>query len=230
MTLFNFSNLFRTFFIVSSILFFTHNYARADDISLLPKYGLVEKTDAQKETDKKFIRSMDDFFKGDRKVASQKVAEKGWEYLRQGQTVDAMRRFNQAWLLDPKNGYAIWGMGILQSSIAGKQIVGLALFEEAAILLPDDLDFAVDHARAISIVGAQYQNKSIIKNAQERFEKIYARAPHHVMNLQNWAIMYFYLGDYAEAWKKVKLAEAAPRSEEIDAKFLAMLQEKMPRP
>jgi hypothetical protein len=58
---------------------------------------------------------------------------------------------------------------------------------------------------------------------------LYARAPQHVMNLQNWAVAYFYVGRYAESWEKIKLAEAAPRSKELDKRFIAALESKMPR-
>jgi hypothetical protein len=50
------------------------------------------------------------------------------------------------------------------------------------------------------------------------------------LNLQNWAIILFYTGDYGEAWKKIKLAEGAPRAGELDKNFVAALEKKMPRP
>ena len=50
------------------------------------------------------------------------------------------------------------------------------------------------------------------------------------MNLQNWVVTLYYVGNYAEAWKKVKLAEATPRRAELDPGFIAALQAKMPRP
>jgi hypothetical protein len=38
------------------------------------------------------------------------------------------------------------------------------------------------------------------------------------------------VGNYADAWEKIKLAEATPNGKYMDKKFIALLQEKMPRP
>lgn len=40
----------------------------------------------------------------------------------------------------------------------------------------------------------------------------------------------YYVGNYAEAWKKVRLAEATPRRADLDSGFIAALPAKMPRP
>jgi hypothetical protein len=48
--------------------------------------------------------------------------------------------------------------------------------------------------------------------------------------LQNWAIVLYYTGNYTKAWEKIKMAEAAPRGNELDKRFIAELQSKMPRP
>jgi len=38
------------------------------------------------------------------------------------------------------------------------------------------------------------------------------------------------MGNFSEAWGKIKLAEAAPRANELDRGFIAALEKKMPRP
>ncbi|MBK9237172.1 MAG: hypothetical protein IPO19_14710 [Rhodoferax sp.] len=50
------------------------------------------------------------------------------------------------------------------------------------------------------------------------------------MNLQNWAVTLFYVGNYPEARKKIQLAEVTPRHVELDPGFVAALQGKMRRP
>ncbi|MEW5891796.1 MAG: hypothetical protein AB1697_01430 [Pseudomonadota bacterium] len=205
------------------------NIAFAESINLLPKYGMQPKNEAQKAVDEKFIASIDNYYKGDRKKAAQDISTKGWQFLRQGSTSDAMRRFNQAWLLDKGNGYAIWGMAAIQAS-AGKFDESLKLFQEAEGLVGDDIDLAVDHARAIGMAGAQSRNDALLKDAFSRFSNIHNRSPQHTLNLQNWAITLFYVGNYAEAWKKIQLAEVTPRRADLDPSFIAALQNKMPRP
>ncbi|NTV13041.1 MAG: hypothetical protein HGA96_03770 [Desulfobulbaceae bacterium] len=221
---------FRTFMLV---IFFAvasiSQVAAAEDINLQPKYGLTQKNETERAADAKFLASIDDYYKGNRKKAAEEVSARGWTLLRQGNASDAMRRFNQAWLIDNANGSAIWGMAAIQAG-SSKIAVSLKLFEEAEKIIGNDIDFSVDYARALGTAAAQTKNDSQLKDALNRFGHLYEKAPQHTLNLQNWAITLFYIGNYAEAWKKVKLAEATPRHGEIDQNFLAALQSKMPRP
>ena len=78
---------------------------------------------------------------------SQTASDRGWSYAYQGRFDDAMRRFNQAWLLDPNNARALWGMGIVQFERAradsatkkGATPATLALLDGAAALMDDAL-------------------------------------------------------------------------------------------
>jgi len=205
------------------------NVAFAQDVNLQPKYGAVPKNEAQKAADDKFLASIDEHYKGNRKKAAKDVSLRGWQFLRQGNIPDAMRRFNQAWLIDSANGVALWGMAAIQAS-SGKIDESLKLFAEAERFIGDDIDFLVDYAKALGVAGAQTRNNARLQDAFVRFRQLHEKAPQHTLNLQNWAITLFYVGNYAEAWKKVQLAEATPRHAELDKSFIAALQSKMPRP
>ena len=201
----------------------------AQDISLLPKHGSANRSDVQKLADDRFIAGVDQQYNGDRKKAAQELATSGWQSMRQGNPQNAMRRFNQSWLLNPSNGHALWGMGTVQGA-TGKFVDAMKLFQEAEKSLGDDIDFAVDYARTQGMVGVETKDKTTLQQAFERYAHIQERAPDHTLNFQNWAITLFSIKDYAGAWKKVQLAEATPRHSEMDPNFVAALQEKMPRP
>lgn len=203
--------------------------AWAEDMDLLPKYGSVPKTKAQAQADQRFIADMGKQYQGDRHKAASEIGKRGWVSLRQGRPDVAMRRFNQAWLLEANNGPAIWGMAAAQALLERNQ-EALILFAEAQQLMGGDLDFEVDHARALGMIGIQMDDKALIADALARFAQLQRRAPEHVLNLQNWAITAYYLGNYAEAWQKIKLAEKKRRAHELDPGFLTELQKKMPRP
>lgn len=203
--------------------------AHALDANLLPKYGLQPKTEVQKAADANFIAAMDAQYKGDRKKAADEASNRGWQLLRQGNPPDAMRRFNQAWLLNANNGGALWGMAVIQGQM-GQLDQALKLFAEAKSVLGDDIDLAADHARALGAAGTKSNNRALMNQAFAQFAWVHQKAPQHTLNLQNWAIAHFYLGNYAEAWAKIKLAEATTRRAEIDPNFVAALQSKMPRP
>ena len=222
--------IFRTLLLACLLSFgFALQPASAQDMNLQPKYGSLPKNDAQKAADAKFIVSIDNYYKGDRKKGAEDVSSRGWQFLRQSNPLEAMKRFNQAWLLDNTNGNALWGMAAIQAG-SGKIDESLKLFAEAEGFVGNDIDFSVDYAKALGVAGAQTKNEALLKDAFARFALLYEKAPQHTLNLQNWAITLFYVGNYAEAWKTVKLAEATPRRSELDPRFLEALQSKMPRP
>jgi hypothetical protein len=101
---------------------------------------------------------------------------------------------------------------------------------EAEPKLRGNVDFEVDYSRAVSAVGLKTKDKSMLADAAKRFDAIYRQHPDHAANLQNWALLLFYAGDYAGAWSKVQLAEKAPGAMQIDPRFIAALEAKMARP
>jgi tetratricopeptide (TPR) repeat protein len=211
------------------VLMFLPGFAFGDDRNLLPKYGSLPKAEWQKAADEKLIAAIDEEYKGDRKRASTEMAARGWQNLTGGNFEDAMRRFNQAWLLDKNNGRALWGMAAIQASLS-KFDNALKLLSEADKLLDGDINFSIDQAKVLAMAGVSANNKGLLKEAYERFERIYKKAPQNTKNLQNWAITLFSTGKYSEAWSKVKLAEATPEKVELDSSFLAALESRMPRP
>ena len=79
-------------------------------INLRPEYGNVRKTDEQIADDNKLIEYEVKEL-GTRHKASEALVQLGFRYLYNGDVETAMKRFNQAWLLDPKNENAYWGFG-----------------------------------------------------------------------------------------------------------------------
>jgi tetratricopeptide (TPR) repeat protein len=215
--------------LLTAALILCANIAGAQDRNLLPKYGSLPKLKWQEAADAKFIAAMDEEYHGDRNKASMDMAARGWQYLAAGDLADAMRRFNQAWLLNNSNGTALWGMAAIEAS-SGKSDDFLKLFAEAEKFVGSEINFSVDYAKAIGIAGAERKDDALLKDAFDRFERIYRKAPQNTKNLENWAWTLFSIGRYSEAWAKVKLAEATPNKDDLDPRFLAALQSRMPRP
>jgi tetratricopeptide (TPR) repeat protein len=165
-----------------------------DDRNLLPKYGLLPKTEWQKAADAEFIDAIDEEYHGDRNKASMDLAGRGWQYLAGGNYADAMRRFNQAWLLNNSNGTALWGMAAIEAS-AGKSDDSLRLFAEAEKFVGGEVNFSVDYAKAVGMAGVQRRDDALLRDAFERFERVYEKAPQNTKNLQNWASLSLALGD-----------------------------------
>jgi tetratricopeptide (TPR) repeat protein len=201
----------------------------AQDANLKPKFGEAPKSDMQKAADAKFLAGVDEYYKGDRKKAANDLSSRGWQFLRQGNKADAMRRFNQAWMIDNSSGSALWGMAAIQAE-AEDIATSMKLFSEAERFVGDDVDFAVDYAKTLGLAGAETKDEVLVKQALTRFARLHERAPQHTLNLQNWAITLYYVGNYRDAWQKIQLAEGTPRRAEIDQSFVSELQRKMPRP
>ncbi len=96
-----------------------------EDINLIPKYGAKKKCKEQLQSDSDFISDCLKQFK-DRKTAANYFVKKGWEYFYKNDGETAMKRFNQAWLLDSLNAEAFWGFG---------NLIGMKLSFEESIKL-----------------------------------------------------------------------------------------------
>lgn len=80
-------------------------------INELPMYGLREKTEAQKRADEDYIATVTRDGRT-REDAAQVAAKNAWNIFYAGDKRTAIRRFNQAWLLDPDNQLALWGFAV----------------------------------------------------------------------------------------------------------------------
>ena len=91
-------------------------FAQSDAAEKLPMFGQPKsvRPESLKKNDEIFIRDAVLRY-GNRVAASNALATQGWDAIRAKQPDLAMLRFNQAWLLNPKNYRAHWGFGALIS-------------------------------------------------------------------------------------------------------------------
>ncbi len=78
----------------------------------LPMYGHIQKTTRQQQTDKEYIKTMTEDGRSP-EAAAEYVARIGWNAFYEGDCSLAIKRFNQAWLLNPKNQLALWGFACI---------------------------------------------------------------------------------------------------------------------
>ncbi|NNF16189.1 MAG: hypothetical protein HKN70_05545 [Gammaproteobacteria bacterium] len=79
-----------------------------------PMYGGLEKTAAQKRADKHYIQLATRGGRS-RTEAAEMAARTGWNLFYTGDRATAIKRFNQAWLLDPTNQHALWGFAVVSA-------------------------------------------------------------------------------------------------------------------
>jgi Tfp pilus assembly protein PilF len=116
------------------------------NIRLLPKYGLVIKTEGQKQADQNFITEVmnQEKFKGNRTEASNEHISLGFNYLYRGDLKTAMYRFNQAYLLDSLNSNIYWGYGAVYMTL-GKFDEAKKLYKDGLLRNPNNPHLLTDY-------------------------------------------------------------------------------------
>lgn len=168
-------------------------------VNLRPEYGNITKSQDEVDVDNKFIETV---LKQDttRKNGSEHLVKLGFTYLYRGDLETAMKRFNQAWLLDPKNENAYWGYAAVYFSFndineASKQL------DKGLLLNPRSSNILTDKA---TIYMVSYMNDHEINNldkAIEVFNQSYKIDPSNQNTLFKLSASYFYKKDCSNAWK-----------------------------
>lgn len=205
-------------------------------INLIPMYGYpeVKKTERQKESDKKFIDAVVKNSGSNRK-SSEEFAAWGWDDRRKGNLDNAMRRFNQSWLLDNTYYQPYWGFGAIL--LSHKKPSEAAVHFERALQLVDDLNekprLLVDAARAnawqASIVQGEDEKQAAVfyKKANGLIEEALTLNPEYEKALLLGALIYYDQGDYENSWRIVKMAKSVNRYK-YSQEFIKNLSSKMP--
>lgn len=136
-----------------ALLFLTAFGVNAAEPQTTPLWEGIEKTAAMKRADKDFVDEVLAATKGDAKLGARHAVRAGWKAFSDGQYDSAIRRFNQAWLLDPENPEIFWGFG-LATHLRGEPLSTVERwFLEAKERLPDAAPLHSDHGRVLSERG-----------------------------------------------------------------------------
>lgn len=194
-----------TFILISTFLFgqqisYTSWKEEArTNIRLLPKYGNVPKTKEQKQADEELIKSYLEK-EGSPRKASELLIRTGYDYLYRGDTKTAMYRFNQAWLLDPKNDNVYWGFGAVYLMFQDYE-AAMRQYDEGLRINPKSSNILTDKA---TIYLTKYQSgnsKDDLSKAIGLFEQSYSVDPKNQNTLFKVSASYFMKGDCDKAWK-----------------------------
>jgi tetratricopeptide (TPR) repeat protein len=204
----------------------------------LPMFGQpkVARSPAQKQADEAFIRDNTLRYKT-RQAASSAFATQGWTAVRAKQLDAAMSRFNQAWLLNPKNYSAFWGFGAILSE-RGRLLEAIEYLESARELIDDPTqrpallaDLGNVYSEYASRLGSdkQLERAHQFVMANSRFTECLENDPKFASGWREWAISLYDQERYSEAWVKAKRAREL-NAEPFPPEFLKKLSAKMPEP
>ena len=200
----------------------------SSDANILPMYGGMPKTKADQEFIEAATREA-----GSKGSASQKHMEFGWQYFDGGDLKTAMKRFNQAWLLNPNNADVFWGFGSV--ALAKRDPDGaIEMFNKAIALNPK-------HAIAMCLLGSAYQLKTYTVGLHNTSAPSYLQKsvrlceegsqidPKEEFCYSTWAGTLFLQKRYAEAWEKVGMAKMLG-GRTLNSDFIRDLSTAMPEP
>jgi tetratricopeptide (TPR) repeat protein len=213
--------------------------AMSDDrisIDQVPMYGGMDRSAVPelKAGDAKLIEDTTKHY-GSRQKASMAFVNAAFRYYQQDNLDFAMRRFNQAWLIDPDNPEVYWGFSSVLHD-QGKYCEGLKLLELGLTkgslqkgYMPDHATLYAACARHDAGLSAE-QKAEYLRKSTEIFKAAEAESgvPKPYLYFQ-WARSCYALGQYAEAWDKVR-EYRKHTSAPFDEGLLAKLSEKMPEP
>ncbi len=200
----------------------------------LPMYGGFDRSSdsALRAADEKLVADTTRHY-GSREKASVVFVGNGFAFYSRDDLANAMRRFNQAWLLDPSNPEVYFGFAVVLHD-KGRNCDSAAQFEKAVSFGRYVQGMAPDAARVIVLCAVE--DTSLSDEARtSRFaqsDALYAAAldkePNKGYVHASMASAFYWRGKYAEAWSSVKLARA--NGGRPPDQFLRLLQAKMPEP
>jgi tetratricopeptide (TPR) repeat protein len=226
------------FWLAASAIAPSASIGQSESSETLPMFGQpkISRPDSLKKADEEFIRDNTLRF-GNRTAASNAFATQGWTAIRAKQPNAAMQRFNQAWLLNPKNYRVFWGFGALLSE-RGRLKDALEHLETARELIDDPAqrvallcDLGTVHSEYAARLPAdrQLERAQHFVLANSRFTESLESDPSYAMSWREWAMSLYEQERYSEAWVKVKQAREN-KAEPFPPEFLQKLSAKMPEP
>lgn len=159
----------------------------------LPMYGGIEKTDAQKKADEKLIASLKDGgFTLEQ--GSDNAVKSGWVafHKKDRDLATAMKRFNQAWLLDPENGDAYHGFALVLAERKSPPDEVEKYFRLALSKPRVGINSHVDYGRFLWTQKKYPESLAQLQKSLEIDPKAW-KARSHI------SFVYYKMGDYASA-------------------------------
>lgn len=202
-------------------------------IDNIPMYGQpgIPRPDLLQQADADFISKATAGFGGDRKAASQAWAEQASRFLSQGNLDYAMRRYNQAWLLDDTNYEAYWGFGRVMVETDQFED-GVKFMRRAVELCRDpiqlpavysDLGVACSYLADSLPLDRSSERSTTFAAANAAFAQSVGLNAQYGNAWRRWAIALAMEGKYAEAAEKARRARelGAPP---LPARFLKAIE------
>jgi len=162
--------------------------AQAQVSNVLPMFGPGQKTDQQKEIDEEFIQTVLGQY-GTSEAACEAHIDFAWRYLYNKDTETAMKRFNQAWLLESEYPDSYYGFSVLLRLNNNPEEADR--FEKMAVNLDPSLERAKECYRHAANCLEQYQ---IFEQVIYYYSKLIELSPNDAFNYKKRGYFYSKIG------------------------------------
>lgn len=175
---------------------------------MLPEYGNLQKNAEEIAFDQKFVSNIVTSGKSKTEGAHEMI-RLGFDYLYRGDLKTAMYRFNQAYLLNPKNSGIYWGYGAVYTALGaydmarGEYNTGLKLDPKSAPILTDYGTTYLGEYYATVRSNFKLATKHLNK-AKAKLLEAYSHDPKYINATYKLSIVYLYGQDCANAKKYLK--------------------------
>lgn len=197
----------RCLLLIATVLLNT-SCSSARESNEIPLYGTDKgrtPTALEKKADEQFFADIAKTGMS-RKDAANHFCQRGWEQIQSKKPLIAIRRFNQAWLLDPKNANAYWGLGAAQSEL-GEFSDSIHLLT-IAHKMSNDSDVLGDMGLVYANWGKKASNAAERQKLDTQAQNCYAEAirlnPKCEGAYANWSMLLASHGQYKQAWQMVR--------------------------
>lgn len=203
-------------------------------VNLTPMYGSPEiaKSEAQKKRDEVFVEDVTKIA-GSRQQGAKDFGGDGWRHYQRGDLDNAMRRFNQAWLLDPESFLPYWGFGAILMKLK-KPEEAIPHYERSLSLIDVATEkprLLNDSAKAYSAAASRSGNDAAAWRArsEDLFQQAVQLDPKYSNAYRDWLASNLIHEEYSKAWAVVKKAREAG-VQDLPKELINTLAEKMPEP
>jgi tetratricopeptide (TPR) repeat protein len=194
---------------------------------LIPLFGKAQKTPVEKAADEAFVGMCIKNF-SDKKEASVFFTDRGWDYISESEPDTAIHRFNMAYLLNPANAEAYWGLGVIcfqrgQYDLAS-EILEMGMQADSSIA-----DMVVDLATVELSCFEKNQHQHDLAKAHRHLANAIEIDPTNFTAWHKRAEAEYYLGNFENAWECLHSARLLEPTK-LNLQFAERLHLKLPDP
>ena len=188
----------------------------------IPMYGGDAITEQQETANNNLIMEIKNL-NVTREEAAEQAIMRGWEFFRSGDILASIKRFNQAWLMEPNHWEVFWGFGDYLGII--DEFEGaILMFKKSLELKPGNVYVMADLAKSFNMNGFKntyYGRAELLEinliRAIDVIEEAVKIEETGVL-YHHWAVSLFYLERYEEAYEKIN--RAIELGEEVPKEFI----------